>query len=320
MGAIDTAARTLTTAEPYRYGGDRGMSTEQEIIYYAFNLLEEIDRPGEWYLDRGSGILYLYPPADPGEATVEIGMLSAPMVAMNGTRDVRMEGLTFDLTRGNGLLIRDSRCCVIAGCTISRMAGNGIAIAGGGENGILGCDIRTIGRRATEVIGGDRETLTPGGHFVENCRIHSFGRIDRTYTPAVQLEGVGNRVAHNLMYDGPSSAMRIEGNDHVIEFNDVHSVVRESDDQGAMELFLNATYRGVVFRHNRFRNVGKTGAEAAVEAVLVGLPDVVLGRAAGAQHPHHGQQRHQPDTGRQPHGAQQRPAVASTLESPCTDH
>ena len=278
VGAIDTAARTLTTAEPYRYGGDRGMSTEQGIIYYAFNLLEEIDRPGEWYLDRGSGILYLYPPADPGEATVEIGMLSAPMVAMNGTRDVRMEGLTFDLARGNGLLIRDSRRCVIAGCTISRMAGNGITIAGGGENGILGCDIRTIGRRSTEVIGGDRETLTPGGHFVENCRIHSFGRIDRTYTPAVQLEGVGNRVAHNLMYDGPSSAMRIEGNDHVIEFNDVHSVVRESDDQGAMELFLNATYRGVVFRHNRFRNVGKTGAEAAVHGqAAIRLDDAISG-------------------------------------------
>ena len=60
-------------------------------------LLEEIDRPGEWYLDRGSGILYLYPPADPDEAIVEIGMLSAPMVVMDGVADVHLEGLTFDL-------------------------------------------------------------------------------------------------------------------------------------------------------------------------------------------------------------------------------
>lgn len=276
VGAIDTAARTLTTVEPYRYGG--GMSAEQGIIYYVFNLLEEIDRPGEWYLDRRSGILYLYPPSDPNEASVEIGMLSAPMIAMEGVADVRLEGLTFDLARGNGLLIRDSRRCVIAGCTVSRMAGNGITIQDGEENGILGGDIHTIGRRATEVIGGDRETLTPGRHFVENCRIHSFGRIDRTYTPAVQLEGVGNRVAHNLMYDGPSSAMRIEGNDHVIEFNDVHSAVRESDDQGAMELFLNATHRGVVFRHNRFRHVGKTGAEAAVHGqAAIRLDDAISG-------------------------------------------
>jgi hypothetical protein len=66
------------------------------------------------------------------------------------------------------------------------------------------------------------------------------------------------------MYDDPSSAMRIEGNDHVIEFNAVHNVVRESDDQGAMELFGNPTYRGVVFRYNRFINCGKTGAGRAL--------------------------------------------------------
>jgi hypothetical protein len=129
---------------------------------------------------------------------------------------------------------------------------------------LIGCDIHMIGRRATEVIGGDRATLTPGMHLVENCRIYNFGRIDRTYTPAIQLEGVGHRVAHNLMYDGPSSAMRIEGNDHLIELNEVHSMVRESDDQGAMELFRNPTYRGVVFRHNYLHHIGKTGSEAAV--------------------------------------------------------
>jgi len=72
----------------------------------------------------------------------------------------------------------------------------------------------------------------------------------------VQLEGVGNRVAHNLFYDCPSSAMRIEGNDHLIEFNQVQDAVLESDDQGAMELFANPTYRGVVFRHNLFRRIG----------------------------------------------------------------
>jgi hypothetical protein len=158
------------------------------------------------------------------------------------------------------------------------MAGNGITIRDGVENGLFGCDIHTIGRRASEVIGGDRETLTPARHFVENCRIYNFGRIDRTYTPAIQLEGVGHRVAHNLMYQAPSSVMRIEGNDHLMEYNDVHSAVTESDDQGAMELFRNATYRGVVFRHNRFRNVGKTGSEGAVHGqAAIRFDDAISG-------------------------------------------
>jgi len=278
VGAIDPVARTLTTAVPYAYSGSQGMSTDQGIIYYAFNLLEEIDEPGEWYLDRDAGLLYFYPPSDPDQATVEIGMLSTPMITLDGVSDMRLEGLTLDLGRDNGVVVRDSQRCVIHGCTISRMAANGILIHGGEANGILSCDIHTIGRRATEIIGGDRETLTPGRHFVENCRIHAFGRIDRTYTPAIQLEGVGHRVAHNLMYDCPSSTMRIEGNDHVIEYNEVHSAVQESDDQGGMELFMNTTYRGVVFRYNRFQDLGKTGAETAVHGqAAIRLDDAISG-------------------------------------------
>ena len=277
VSRIDTAARTVICNEAYQYGGP-GMHTGQGIQYYAFNLLEEIDQPGEYYLDRPTGILYLYPPADLAEATVEIGLLSVPMITMHGVSDVRLEGLSFDLARHHGLILTDCSRCVIAGCTVSRMAGNGITITGGQANGLLGCDIHTIGRRASEVIGGDRATLTPGRHFVENCRIYDFGRIDRTYTPAVQLEGVGNRVAHNLMYDCPSSVMRIEGNDHLIEFNEVYNAVQESDDQGAMELFANPTYRGVVFRYNRFTNCGKAGVGAAVHGqAAIRFDDAISG-------------------------------------------
>jgi hypothetical protein len=262
VAAINTTAHTLTTAEPYQYNG--GMDAGQGIIYYAFNLLEELDRPGEWYLNRTTGILYLYPPTDLAQAVVEVGMLAAPMITLTRTAHVRFEGLVFDLGRADGLVLTDCQHCLVAGCTVKRFAGNGIVVHGGNRNTLLGCDIHTIGRRATEIVGGDRATLTPGGHLVENCRIHDFGRIDRTYTPAIELDGVGNRVAHNLMYNGPSSAMRIEGNDHLIEFNEVHSTVQESDDQGAMELFGNPTYRGVVFRYNYIHHVGKTGSEAAV--------------------------------------------------------
>jgi hypothetical protein len=278
LGAIDAKNHTLTTGVPYEFGGDQGMSTAQGIIYYAFNLLEEIDEPGEYYIDRDTGVLYFYPPCDPDQATIDIGMLTTPMVTLDGASDVRLEGLTMDLGRDSGVVMRDCQHCVVCGCTVSRMAANGILIHGGEANGILSCDIHTIGRRATEVIGGDRETLTPGRHFIENCRIHGFGRIDRTYTPAIQLEGVGLRVAHNLMYDCPSSAMRIEGNDHLIEYNEVHSAVQESDDQGGMELYMNTTHRGVVFRYNKFHDLGKTGGETAVHGqAAIRLDDAISG-------------------------------------------
>jgi hypothetical protein len=274
---VNPADKTLTMAQAYRYGGT-GMETKQGIIYYAFNLLEEIDMPGEWYVDRTAGLLYFYPPSDANQAQVELGMFDGPFITVKQASHIRLEGLTLDLGRFNGILIENGKNNLVAGCTVKRMAGNGISILGGSDSGIFGCDVHTIGRRATEVIGGDRASLTPGRHFVENCRIHNFGRIDRTYTPAIQLEGVGNRVAHNLMYDCPSSVMRIEGNDHLIEYNQVHSAVQESDDQGGMENFRNPTYRGVIFRFNQFSHVGKTGKEAAMHGqAAIRFDDAISG-------------------------------------------
>lgn len=31
--------------------------------YYAYNLLAELNQPGEYYLNRSTGMLYFYPPA-----------------------------------------------------------------------------------------------------------------------------------------------------------------------------------------------------------------------------------------------------------------
>lgn len=269
IAEIDPVKKTITTATAYRYGGT-GMDTRQGIQYYAFNLLEEIDMPGEWYLDRSSGVLYLYPRSEQRPIKAEIGLLSSPMIQMSGVSHVQIRGITFDLGRSFAVEAASCHDCWFIGCTISRFAGDGFIIRGGTNNRAIGLDVNRIGRAAMLVSGGDRNTLAPGGHVVENCKINNFGRIDRTYTPAIRLEGVGNRVAHNQMFDGPSSAMRIEGNDHTIEFNEVHSMVKESDDQGAIDMFRNPTYRGVVFRHNYFHQIGKTdgGAEVHGQAAI----------------------------------------------------
>ena len=226
------------------------------IKYFAFNLLEELDQPGEWYLDRGKGILYIYPPSDPAKAVVEIGMLSVPMLTMNRVSHVQMEGLVFDLSRVGCVSLKECEGCLVAGCTVKRFAGSGISIDGGRNNGLLGCDLYDLGRGATELTGGDRETLTPAKHFVENCLMYRFGRLDYFFVYGVVLKGAGIRVAHNLFSEHPSSVVRADGNDHVIEYNRVHRAALIAEDQGAMELYGNPTYRGVVFRYNHFSEIG----------------------------------------------------------------
>jgi len=224
--------------------------------YYAFNLLEELDQPGEWYPDRGSGVLYVYPPADLDQADVQLSMLPAPFVQADEVSWVTLEGLVFELGRSDGITINGGEHCLVAGCTLRQLGGTGVTINGGVDHGVLSCDLRTLGRNGTWVKGGDRKTLTRGGHFVENCDICDFSRICRTYTPAVFLDGVGNRIAHNRMHGSPGHAMRVEGNDHLIEFNEVYDVVRETDDQGGLDMWFNPTYRGNVIRHNFWHDIG----------------------------------------------------------------
>ena len=67
--SIDTEKRVISLVPPYHnYGYRKGQ------WYYAFNLLSELDTPGEWYLDRTSGILYFWPPAplEQGKAVVSV--------------------------------------------------------------------------------------------------------------------------------------------------------------------------------------------------------------------------------------------------------
>ena len=259
VAAIDPRERRLTTAQPSAYGFRAGQP------YYCFNLLEEIDSPGEWYLDREAGVVYLYPPSDVAGAAVEFPILSAPFLKMTDVSHVVVRGLTFELGRAEGAVISGGRRNLLAGCTFRRLGANGVIIDGGAQHGVLGCDIHTLGAGGMRAAGGDRKTLTPGGHFMENNHVYDFTRVDRVYAPAVHLDGVGNRVSHNLFHDSPHHGMRVEGYEHVVEYNEIHSVVYESDDQSGIDMFGNPAYRGNVIRYNFWHHIG-SGHDVAGQA------------------------------------------------------
>jgi len=251
VAAIDPAHHAIKLAPPHhRYGYRAGQR------YFALNLLSELDRPGEWYLDRQRGTLYLYPPANPARAVVELSTAAWPFVRLENVAHVAWEGLTWECGAADGFIIRGGAQVRLAGCTIRRCAGTAVEIHGGVGHVVRSCNLYSLGRGGVVAEGGDRRTLTPGGHVIENCDIHDLSRIDHTYTPAVLLSGVGGRIAHNLLHDIPSSAIRLAGNDHGVEFNEIYRVVRESDDQGGLDMWGDPTYRGNVIRYNYWHHIG----------------------------------------------------------------
>ncbi len=258
---VDPSARLLYTQPPYHRSGYR-----DSLRYFALNALCELDTVGEWYLDRDKGLLFWYPPVELTQNTeVTLSLLDAPyMLELNGCKNVVIQGLSFQESRGSGILVKDGENCRIEACRVERMGRNGIEVSGGRHHGISGCLLRTLGCSGVRMIGGDRRTLTPAEHFVENTVVEYFSLFKRTYEPALYAEGCGIRASHNRFWYSSSSAMRLEGNDILIEYNDIGRVVDESDDQGGLDIWYNPSYQGIVIRYNRWRDIlGGTHCGAA---------------------------------------------------------
>ena len=135
----------------------------------------------------------------------------------------------------------------------------------GTNHGVVGCDIYNTGAGGVSLGGGDRQTLTPAGNFVLNCHIDHFNRLDLSYRGAVNIDGVGNRVAHCLIHDAPQGAILLHGNDHLIEANEIHHACLLADDMGVFYMGRDPSERGNLVRGNFFHdNGGPKGSTCCV--------------------------------------------------------
>jgi hypothetical protein len=258
VASIDVATHTLHTdppLPPHSYkAGQR---------WRVVNVLAELDEPGEWYLDRTAGILYLWPPAPIRSAEVAVSLLDKPLIAINGASYVLFRDLRFEVARGDAVIMTGGTHDVISHCQFANIGNRAVSIQGGTENGVEDSEIRDTGDGGILLDGGNRKTLTPGGNFAVRNHIHDFSRWQRTYSPAILMRGVGNRAVGNTIDHAPHNAILVNGNDHLIESNDIHSVAMETGDVGAYYLGRDWTERGNTVRGNFFHNLG-TGDVNAV--------------------------------------------------------
>ncbi len=271
VAAIDLTAQTLATVPPH---GAYGYKAGQR--FYAFNLIEELDVPGEYWLDRKTATLYAWLPG-PGETV--ISTLETPLITIANARNLTLERLILAGSRGDGIQITGGSNVTVAGCTVRGLGGSGMGINGGQNHRVLSCDLWQLGESGVSVSGGTRATLEAGGHVVENCDIHHHSRLCRTYRPAIGIHGVGNKALHNRLHDGPHNAILMGGNDHEVAFNEIHRVCTQTGDAGAIYMGRNLTMRGTVIRHNYFHDIGPTLAakDGFVDVMAVYLDDCFCG-------------------------------------------
>jgi hypothetical protein len=245
VASIDTATSTISLVSgPPLFG----IGASQ--LYYAYNLLEEIDQPGEYYVDRTAGILYFWPPGPLTGANIQVSMLEPSLIELDDAAYVGLQNLTFEATRGPLMQIFSGNNCSVVGC-LFRNGGEYAAEITGTTNGLDQCEIVDCGEDGVLLGGGVRSSLTAGGDYVTNCRIHRTSRINWTYHPAINFfDGCGDIATNNFIDQLPHSAVMLCGNNHVIEYNEISRVCQLTSDSGAIYSGRDWGYRGNIINYN----------------------------------------------------------------------
>lgn len=254
VAAIDPEKREITFTVGHQYGVRQGNPSPRR--WRAVNLLEELDCPGEYFIDRESNRLYFWPPEKLAGARITLAVRDEPLVVFEKTDHVTLRGLVFEEAQGDALRLAECSGVLIENCVFRNIRRKAVVMEGGAGNRILSCAICDTGTGGVHLGGGDRKTLTPAGHVLENTLIRNFSVHQLTYASALHLAGVGNVARNNLIHDAPHQAVSVHGNDHVFEFNVVSNVCMSSDDAAAFYKGRNPSCRGNVIRYNLWSEIG----------------------------------------------------------------
>ena len=92
--------------------------------------MEEIDLPGEYVIDRKRGKIYLLPPDEPVRE-IQVSLLGTPLFAFEGCRNVTLQGVTLEYSRGMGVYIEQSEYTKVDSCVIRNLGYVGVSIGRG---------------------------------------------------------------------------------------------------------------------------------------------------------------------------------------------
>ena len=291
IAEINKEKRIITTTEPHLFG----FKATGHSSWHILNAFAALSENGEYYMDRENKKLYFICDEEINE--IQLSILGEVMIAVCDCENIRLEGITFENSRGSGVYIEGGNGVVIDNCIFRNLGIIAVQMGQGAtpqpnayndhhgkradwveppkpmsyepgsfheyvyefaawdnnagfNHSVENCKIYNMGTGGILLSGGNRKTLKPGNCRVYNCEIYDVNRLDKTYKSAVNVLGVGNSVIHCEIYDLPAMAIYIHGNDHLIEYNKIHHVLKNVSDSGAIYLGRDMSEVGNIIRYN----------------------------------------------------------------------
>jgi len=225
------------------------------------NVLEELDQPGEWCLDREAAVVYFWPPTD----SVEDGQVIAPalsrLIELRGTtgkpvRHITIKGLTFAHSQalfpqpeilphnypnagGHAVYLEGAEHCTIEDCHFDAVGGDGIRLQHyNAHNRILNNEIAHAGAEGVCLAGLEQELPSDVNWRDQEVLAKLAGERPRLVRNVIS----GNHIHHCGALEKRASGVYIFG------INSVDNVISHN-------LIHDLPHRGIMVQHGFGRNI-----------------------------------------------------------------
>ncbi len=248
--SIDKNTGEIDVTKPYHCFGyrDGECFTEKDGgKFYAINVKNAVQNPGEWYIDRENMVLYLYPYEN--QKYINISCADDLFYA-DGVNNIKISGFDISECRKSGIMLENCSDVFISGINVKNVGAWGILAENCMNTTIQKCEISQTGGGGIGVNGGDRKNLVSSENIIRKCTVHDISRWYKTYMAALDISGVGCTLSENYVYDVPHFGIVFAGNNHIIEKNEIKNACYESNDAGAIYSGRNYTYYGNIIRYN----------------------------------------------------------------------
>lgn len=234
--------------------------------FYIENVFEELDAPGEWYLDRAKGVLYYMPPegVSVGEADIVAPVLKQ-LVEFRGAQDEPVHHVTvsgfrmthttsifmqpyevmslgdWNIHRSGAVFFEGAEHCCVERCFFDAVGGNGAFVNNYNRHvRVADSKFTEAGESAVCLVGNRYLTqgsinAFPADCVVTNNLVHDCGVFGKQVAGAFLANALRITISHNHIYDMPRAGICFNdcfGGGHVLEFNEIDNAVRETSDHG----------------------------------------------------------------------------------------
>jgi len=286
--SMDPAAHIATLA-----GDPRKSNREADARYYIENTPDSLDTPGEWYLDRKTGVVS-YRPLGGEDLTKEevVAPALTRLVSLEGrpekgelVRRVVFRGIHFAhadwsmgprgyadtqssvMTAQTAFEAVGAEECAIERCVFRQIGGYAVWFGRGSKkNRVAGNEIADAGGggvKIGETVQRPNDAERNWEHVVSDNHIHDIGLV---FPPAVGVwvgQSSRNVIAHNHIHDLYYTAISVgwtwgygpnQCNGNIIEYNHLHSIGKDMlSDMGG--IYTLGMQPGTVLRNNLIHDI-----------------------------------------------------------------